>query len=100
MACCSCGAASRSASPIACSIVEDVLTTGRSTRETMLVASAAGGHIVGVGSIVDRSGGTARFDVPYHALLAVDLPTYQPESCPLCAAGLAVVKPGSRPVVA
>ena len=81
-------------------IVEDVLTTGGSTRETMLVASAAGGHIVGVGSIVDRSGGTARFDVPYHSLLAVDLPTYQPESCPLCAAGLAVVKPGSRPVVA
>ena len=81
-------------------IIEDVLTTGKSTRETMLVASAAGGHIVGVGSIVDRSGGTARFDVPYHSLLPVDLPTYQPESCPLCAAGLAVVKPGSRPVVA
>jgi orotate phosphoribosyltransferase len=79
-------------------VVEDVLTTGGSTRETMQVARAAGGQVVGAAAIVDRSGGTASFDVPFHALLAVDLPTYQPEECPLCAKGLPVVKPGSRPL--
>jgi orotate phosphoribosyltransferase len=78
-------------------VIEDVLTTGGSTRETIQVAIACGGRVVGAASIVDRSGGTARFDVPFHALLAVDLPTYPPETCPLCAKGLPVVKPGSRP---
>jgi len=81
-------------------VVEDVLTTGGSTRETMNVAAAAGGHVVGVASIVDRSGGAVRFDVPYESLLAMNLPTYQPDACPLCAQGLPVVKPGSRPVLA
>jgi orotate phosphoribosyltransferase len=80
-------------------VVEDVLTTGGSTRETMQVASAAGAQVVGIASIVDRSGGTARFDVPFESLLSVDLPTYAPEACPLCAQGLPVVKPGSRPVL-
>jgi orotate phosphoribosyltransferase len=79
-------------------IVEDVLTTGGSTRETMKVAAAAGGRVVGAASIVNRSGGAVRFDVPYVALLDVDLPAYQPDACPLCAKGLPVVKPGSRPV--
>jgi orotate phosphoribosyltransferase len=81
-------------------VVEDVLTTGGSTRETIQVATAAGAHVVAVASIVDRSGGTALFDVPFESLLAVDLPTYEPDRCPLCAKGLPVVKPGSRPVVA
>jgi len=81
-------------------VVEDVLTTGGSTRETIQVATAAGGRVVGVASIVDRSGGAATFDVSFHALLAVDLPTFQPEACPLCAKGQPVIKPGSRPVVA
>lgn len=81
-------------------VVEDVLTTGGSTKETMRVAAEAGGHVVGAASIVDRSGGTASFEVPFHALFAVDLPTYQPDTCPLCARGVPVVKPGSRPVVA
>jgi orotate phosphoribosyltransferase len=80
-------------------VVEDVLTTGGSTRETMQVATAAGGRVVGVGAIVDRSGGGARFDVPFATLLQIDLPTYSPEACPLCAAGMPVVKPGSRPIV-
>jgi orotate phosphoribosyltransferase len=79
-------------------VVEDVLTTGGSTRETMQVAAAAGGRVVGVASIVDRSGGTLTFDVPLRALLEVRLPTFQPDACPLCAQGLPVVKPGSRPV--
>ena len=78
--------------------VEDVLTTGGSTRETMQVALAAGGQVVGAASIVDRSGGAVRFDVPFVALLEIALPTYEPGTCPLCAQGLPVVKPGSRPV--
>jgi orotate phosphoribosyltransferase len=78
-------------------VVEDVMTTGGSTRETMEVAKAAGGQVVGAASIVNRSGGTATFDVPLVSLLDVALPTYQPDACPLCAQGLAVVKPGSRP---
>jgi orotate phosphoribosyltransferase len=79
-------------------VVEDVLTTGGSTRETMQVARAAGGRVVGAASIVDRSNGAAQFDVPFTSLLAIDLPTYEPDKCPLCAQGLPVVKPGSRPV--
>jgi orotate phosphoribosyltransferase len=81
-------------------VIEDVLTTGGSTRETMQVATAAGGYVVGAASIVDRSGGRSELPVPFHALLEIDLPTYEPEACPLCAKGLPVVKPGSRPVVA
>jgi len=89
-------------------VIEDVLTTGGSTRETMQVAKAAGGHVVGAASIVDRSGdpagseGAARdkFGVPFVALLDMALPTYEPDLCPLCVKGLPVVKPGSRPVVA
>jgi len=79
-------------------VIEDVLTTGGSTRETMQVATAAGGRVVGAAAIVDRSGGTAKFDVPFAALLKVDLPTYEPDRCPLCAQGMPVTKPGSRPV--
>jgi orotate phosphoribosyltransferase len=80
-------------------VVEDVLTTGGSTRETMQVARAAGGQVVGAAAIVDRGGGVrAAFDVPFVALLDIDLPTYEPGACPLCAQGLPVVKPGSRPV--
>jgi orotate phosphoribosyltransferase len=81
-------------------VIEDVLTTGGSTRETMQVARAAGGQVVGVASIVDRSAGSARFDVPFAALLEMSLPTYEPDQCPLCKQGLAVIKPGSRPVPA
>ena len=81
-------------------VVEDVLTTGGSTRETIQVARAAGARVVGAAAIVDRSGGTVRFDVPLVSLLDVSLPTYEPGVCPLCAQGVGVVKPGSRPVVA
>jgi orotate phosphoribosyltransferase len=77
-------------------VVEDVLTTGGSTRETMQVARASGGQVVGAASIVNRSGGRAEFDVPFASLLDIDLPTYEPDKCPLCAQGLPVVKPGSR----
>jgi orotate phosphoribosyltransferase len=77
-------------------VVEDVMTTGGSTRETIEAAKAAGGQVVGTASIVNRGGAAIRFDVPYVSLLEIALPTYEPEACPLCATGLAVVKPGSR----
>ena len=79
-------------------VIEDVVTTGGSTKETIDVARAAGADVVAAGSIIDRSGGQQRIDVPYHALAVVSLPTYEPESCPLCLAGLPVVKPGSRAI--
>lgn len=82
-------------------VIEDVLTTGKSTRETMQVAKAAGAQVVGAASIIDRRGtSSVSFDVPFAALLEIALPTYEPDKCPLCAQGLPVVKPGSRPVVA
>ena len=78
-------------------VVEDVVTTGGSTRETMQVARAAGAQVVGAASIVDRSGhASSRIDdVPFSALLDIALPTYEAEKCPLCDQGLPVVKPGS-----
>jgi len=77
-------------------VIEDVVTTGGSTRETIDVATAAGGVVVGAGSIIDRSGGNQGLPVPYASLAQVAFPTYQPEACPLCAAGSAATKPGSR----
>jgi orotate phosphoribosyltransferase len=79
-------------------VVEDVVTTGKSTRETIDVARAAGAHVVGAAAIIDRSGGEQNLDVPFHALATIALPTYQPEACPLCAAGQPIVKPGSRTI--
>ena len=81
-------------------VVEDVMTTGGSTRETIEAAKAAGGQVVGTASIVNRGGAAIRFDVPYVSLLEIALPTYEPEACPLCAEGRPVVKPGSRVVTA
>jgi orotate phosphoribosyltransferase len=81
-------------------VVEDVVTTAGSTRETIQVARAAGAQVVGAASIVDRSGGAGRsaLDVPLFSLLEISLPTYDPASCPLCGQGIPVSKPGSRPV--
>jgi orotate phosphoribosyltransferase len=77
-------------------IVEDVLTTGGSTRETAEVARATGATVVGAAAIVDRGKDPARLELPLQALLQLDVPTYVPDACPLCAAGQPVVKPGSR----
>src|SRR5436305_3207891 len=79
-------------------VVEDVLTTGGSTRETMQVAKAAGGQVVGAASIVNRGGSVPELDVPFVSLLDIVLPTFEPDQCPLCAQGLPVTKPGSRPL--
>ncbi len=77
-------------------IIEDVVTTGGSTRETMTVARAAGATVVGAGSVIDRSGGNTDLGVPFSSLVTLRLPTYQPDDCPMCKAGQPVVKPGSR----
>jgi orotate phosphoribosyltransferase len=77
-------------------VVEDVVTTGLSTRETIEVARAAGAQVVGAASLVDRSGGSVGLDVPFVTLLTMDLPTWNASACPMCAQGLPVVKPGSR----
>jgi len=78
-------------------VVEDVITTGGSTRETIEVATAAGADVVGAAAIIDRSAGAARLTVPFQSLAQLTLPTYDPSACPLCAQGLRLMKPGSRP---
>jgi orotate phosphoribosyltransferase len=78
-------------------IVEDVITTGRSTQEVMDVMRGLGGRVLAVGSLVDRTGGGVDLGVPRRSLLAIDVPTYSAETCPMCAAGSRPEKPGSRP---
>lgn len=79
-------------------IVEDVVTTGRSTLETAALATSKGARVVAVGAIIDRSVGRDPFDVPFRSLLKLDLPSYPPQDCPACRAGAqAPEKPGSRP---
>jgi orotate phosphoribosyltransferase len=77
-------------------VVEDVVTTGKSTREVLELVAAAGGKPVGAVSIVDRSEGRAARGVPYAALWAVRVPAWAAAECPRCRAGEPVVKPGSR----
>lgn len=79
-----------------CLVVEDVVTTGGSTREVCECVEGLGGVVVGVGALVDRSGGTAQFPVPKAALATVAATTWKPEDCPLCKAGGQAIKPGSR----
>lgn len=78
-------------------VVEDVVTTGKSTRETAELALAAGAEVVGIGAILDRSPGPLDLPTPLAALARLDLPAHRPEACPLCAAGSTPEKPGSRP---
>ncbi len=77
-------------------IVEDIITTGGSVQEVIDVVREHGGIPVGVGILVDRSGGKVDFGVPHQALLHLTVETYQPESCPLCASGQPITKRGSR----
>jgi orotate phosphoribosyltransferase len=77
-------------------VVEDVITTGGSTREVMDAVRARGAVVVAVGSLVDRSGGTVDLGVPRRSLLELDVPTHKADACPLCAAGSKPEKPGSR----
>lgn len=77
-------------------IVEDVITTGGSTRETMDCAGAAGAQVLGAASIIDRGNDPARLNIPLFALVQLEVPAYRPEACPLCARNIPVTKPGSR----
>jgi orotate phosphoribosyltransferase len=77
-------------------VVEDVVTTGGSTRETIEAVTRAGGAVVGAGSLVDRSGGGVDVGAPRVALLTLDVPAYDPSDCPLCKQGTSAIKPGSR----
>ena len=77
-------------------VVEDVVTTGGSTRETIDVVIDADGVVIGAGSMVDRSGGSVDVGVRRQSLLTLDVPTYEPSACPLCKEGVPPIKPGSR----
>jgi orotate phosphoribosyltransferase len=77
-------------------VVEDVITTGRSTREVLKAVRALGARVLAVGSIVDRSGGAVDLGVPCRSLLSIEVPTFSPETCPQCADGSTPEKPGSR----
>jgi orotate phosphoribosyltransferase len=77
-------------------VVEDVMTTGLSTRETMKCIEEAGGKVVGAGALVDRSGGAMDLGVPRAALATLTIKNYNPAECPLCQDGIPAVKPGSR----
>jgi len=77
-------------------VVEDVITTGGSTRECIEALEANGAKVVGAASVIDRSNGAADVGVPRVALVSMQVPSYKPEDCPLCAEGLEAVKPGSR----
>jgi len=77
-------------------VVEDVTTTGSSVREVIDIVKSRQGKVVGVGVLIDRSGGKVDFGIKTEKLLTVDIKTYLPEECPLCKKGIPVVKPGSR----
>ena len=78
-------------------IAEDVVTTGKSTLEVARVLREMGAEVLAVASLIDRTSGKGGLDFPHFALLSVQAATFAPEGCPLCAAGVPVVKPGSRP---
>ncbi len=77
-------------------VVEDVITTGGSTRETIAAAEQAGAGVLGAAAIIDRGADPGRLNLPLQALVHMEVPAYPPESCPLCARRLPVTKPGSR----
>ena len=80
-------------------VVEDVVTTGRSTREVISILEGLGADVIGVASIINRSGTDQPFaPLTSRALLEVDFPTWSPDDCPLCRDDIPIAKPGSRPV--
>jgi orotate phosphoribosyltransferase len=77
-------------------VVEDVITTGGSTRECIEALEKKGAKVVAAASIIDRSNGRADVGVPRISLAILDVPSYKPENCPMCARGEETIKPGSR----
>ena len=80
-------------------VIEDVITTGGSTRETISTLTSAGARVVGAASIIDRSEGRADVGVPRLALATLDVPAVAAAACPACARGEQAIKPGSRKTV-
>jgi len=81
-------------------VIEDVVTTGKSTREVMSVLGGLGAEVTGVASLVNRTGDPQPFSpLPSRHLLAVSFPTWPAEACPLCRDGEPIAKPGSRPII-
>jgi len=79
-------------------VIEDVVTTGGSTREVIEVLRCMGANVAAAGSIIDRSGGRADLGVPRFALATLEVKSWDPQDCPLCRQGIPVEKPGSRSV--
>jgi orotate phosphoribosyltransferase len=79
-------------------VLEDVVTTGGSVKELIECVKEAGAEVIGVASLVNRSGGRVDFGVPFKSLVNLDITTYQPEDCPMCKEGSVAYKPGSRQV--
>lgn len=80
-----------------CLIVEDVVTTGGSVKEVMELIQQAGGEVVGVGLIIDRTGGKVDLGVPLKSVLSMEVKSYEHDECPICKQGdIELVKPGSR----
>ena len=79
-------------------VVEDVITTGGSTRECIEALEKNGAKILAAASIIDRSNGAANVGVPRISLVSMEVPSYQPEDCPMCERGDKAVKPGSRKI--
>ena len=77
-------------------VTEDVVTTGGSTKEVIEVVKSLGGIVVGVGSIIDRSGGKIDFGTRFESLATIKVETFTEGVCPLCREGIAITKPGSR----
>ena len=81
-------------------VVDDIMTTGGSVQETIDAVRSAGGAVAGAAVLVDRSGGATRLDVPVHSLWRLDIPSYAPAECPLCAKGIPATHPGTTPAPA
>ncbi len=77
-------------------VVEDITTTGSSVREVIDIVKSRQAEVVGVGALIDRSGGKVDFGIRYEKLLTIKMNTYEPDNCPLCKNKIPITKPGSR----
>lgn len=79
-------------------VVEDVITTGGSVREVLAVVKEFGANALGVGVLVDRTGGQVDFELPQCSIIQLNIQAFEAEECPLCAQGIPAIKPGSRKI--
>src|SRR5882672_6935806 len=78
-------------------VVDDIMTTGGSVQETVDAVRSAGGYVAGAAVLVDRSSGATRLDVPVHSLWRLEIASFAPAECPLCAKGMPATHPGTTP---